>query len=76
MSPEDEKKLNEYVKRYQANEYDQASIDGIVRFIVENDDSEELVHRLIELVGADKTKMVLALNAPRLLRLPALQRKS
>lgn len=75
MSAEDEKKLSEYAKKYQANEYDQESVDAIVQFIVQNNDSEELVHYLIDLIGADKAKMLLALNAPRLLRLPALQRK-
>lgn len=76
MAPEDEKKLNEYAKRYQENEYDQESVDALVRCVVESDDSEEQVHYLIDLIGADKLKMLFALNAPRLLRLPALQRKS
>jgi len=73
MSPEDEKQLHEYVSRYTANEYDQESVDGIVQFIVQESQSEELVKQLIDLVGVDKVKMLLALNAPRLLRIPALQ---
>ncbi len=73
MSPEDEKELRQYIKRYQANEYDQESVDGIVQIFVQNSSNEELVQQIIELIGMEKVKMLLALNAPRLLRIPALQ---
>lgn len=73
MSPEAEKQLHQYIKRYQANEYDQESVDGIVSIFAQNSNNEELVQQIIELIGMDKVKMLLALNAPRLLRIPALQ---
>lgn len=72
MSPEDRKQLSEFVARYRSNEYDQKAVDGIVQFIVQESNSEELVLQLIDLIGVEKVKMLLALNAPRLLRLPAL----